>query len=171
MSWYPLYSRLGGPHNKSGQVQKILSSLGLDPWTFQSIALYWDILVQLCFIQFLKSFPLKWNPQYHNSKYLCCGYMLQWLLLMLMLTCLVSLHKAGHTCRPVHTMFMHLNITDSEFITNVESPSKETSSQCRTQLLRSAVCLMTSSEQTMNLCHTLTWSQFWVQVLNQVSPV
>ena len=32
---YPLYKRLGGFQGWSGQVQKILPSLGFDPWTIQ----------------------------------------------------------------------------------------------------------------------------------------
>ena len=32
---YPLYRRLGGPKGQSGQVQKILPSLGFDPWTIR----------------------------------------------------------------------------------------------------------------------------------------
>jgi len=35
---YPLYKRLGGPQNQSGQVQKISSLPGSDPRTFQPVA-------------------------------------------------------------------------------------------------------------------------------------
>ena len=35
---YPLYRRLGGPQGRSGQVWKISSPLGFDPWTVQPVA-------------------------------------------------------------------------------------------------------------------------------------
>jgi len=35
---YPLYRRLGGPHGRSGQVQKISPPPGFDPRTIQSVA-------------------------------------------------------------------------------------------------------------------------------------
>jgi len=35
---YPLYSRLGGPQGRSGQVQKISLPPGLDPRTVQPVA-------------------------------------------------------------------------------------------------------------------------------------
>ena len=37
-TWYPLYRRLGGPQSQSGQVWKILSPLGFNPWPIQSVA-------------------------------------------------------------------------------------------------------------------------------------
>jgi len=37
-TWYPLYRRLGGPQGQSGQVRKISSPPGFDPWTVQPIA-------------------------------------------------------------------------------------------------------------------------------------
>ena len=37
-TWYPLYRRLNRPQGQSGQVQKILSSPGFDPWTVQPVA-------------------------------------------------------------------------------------------------------------------------------------
>ena len=37
-SRYPLYRRLGGPHGRSGRVQKISPPLGFDPQTVQSVA-------------------------------------------------------------------------------------------------------------------------------------
>jgi len=37
-TWYPLYRRLGGPQDRSGQVRKISPPLGFEPWTIQSIA-------------------------------------------------------------------------------------------------------------------------------------
>ena len=37
-NWYPLYTRLGGPKGRSGQVWKILPPLGYDPQTVQPIA-------------------------------------------------------------------------------------------------------------------------------------
>jgi hypothetical protein len=35
---YPLYRRLGGPQDQSGQMQKISPPMGFDPWTIQPIA-------------------------------------------------------------------------------------------------------------------------------------
>jgi len=35
---YLLYRRLSGPQDRSGQVQKISSPLGIDPWTVQPTA-------------------------------------------------------------------------------------------------------------------------------------
>jgi hypothetical protein len=37
-TWYPLYSRLGGPQGRSGQVRKISPPPGFDPRTVQSVA-------------------------------------------------------------------------------------------------------------------------------------
>jgi hypothetical protein len=43
---YPLYKRLGGPQNRSGQVQKISPLLGFYPRTVQPIATrYTDYLL------------------------------------------------------------------------------------------------------------------------------
>jgi len=36
---YPLHRRLGGPQGRSGRVRKISRPQGLDPWTFQSVAI------------------------------------------------------------------------------------------------------------------------------------
>jgi hypothetical protein len=35
--WYPLYRRLGGPQNRSGQVRKISPPPGFDPRTVQTV--------------------------------------------------------------------------------------------------------------------------------------
>jgi hypothetical protein len=40
-TWYLLYRRLGGPQDWSGEMQKILLSLGFDPWTVQPIACHY----------------------------------------------------------------------------------------------------------------------------------
>jgi len=43
---YPLYTRLGGTHSRSGQMQKISSPPGYDPRTVQPVAsryAYWAI--------------------------------------------------------------------------------------------------------------------------------
>jgi hypothetical protein len=37
-TWYPLYRRLGGPQDQSGQVRKISLPPGFDPWTVQPVA-------------------------------------------------------------------------------------------------------------------------------------
>jgi hypothetical protein len=36
-TWYPLYRRLGGPQGQSGQMWKISSPPGFDPWTVQPV--------------------------------------------------------------------------------------------------------------------------------------
>ena len=36
---YPLYRSLVGPQGRSGQVRKISSTLGFDPWTVQPVAI------------------------------------------------------------------------------------------------------------------------------------
>jgi hypothetical protein len=36
-TWYPLYRRMGGPLERSGQVRKISPPLGFDPLTVQSV--------------------------------------------------------------------------------------------------------------------------------------
>jgi hypothetical protein len=37
-TWYSLYSRMGGPQDWPGKLQKILPPPGFDPWTNQSTA-------------------------------------------------------------------------------------------------------------------------------------
>ena len=37
-TWYPLYTRLGGPQGRSGQVRKISPTLGFDPRIVQPVA-------------------------------------------------------------------------------------------------------------------------------------
>ena len=37
-TYYPLYRRLGGPQNRSGQLQKISPPPGFDPWAFRPVA-------------------------------------------------------------------------------------------------------------------------------------
>jgi len=37
-TWYPLYRRLGGPYNRSGQVRKISPLPPFDPRTVQPVA-------------------------------------------------------------------------------------------------------------------------------------
>jgi hypothetical protein len=45
-TWYPLYRTLGGPQGCSGQVRKILPSLGFDPRTVQpAVSRYIDCAI------------------------------------------------------------------------------------------------------------------------------
>jgi hypothetical protein len=64
---YPLYRRLGGPHGRSGQGQKISPPPGFDPWTVQPVAsCYSDyaILTHYCVhLNFFKLFQV-----FHNKK-------------------------------------------------------------------------------------------------------
>ena len=63
---YPLYRRLGGPHTRSGQVQKISPTSGFDPPTVQPVASRYTDWAIPAHLRFMK--PYIW---------IACNYLLE----------------------------------------------------------------------------------------------